>query len=652
MPENDFLAFAGDPAANVMTQADYLVSSFTARILGFSTGTAYSIQCNKVWRQSSLISAMIAQFTCDQTGADMLDNGSAAIPTLETNFTNAIKAVAVGVIGVGYLPLTGGALSGGLTINSANALNIAPPASTDAIALFNRNAGNSNLIRGQTSDVERWRVFLCDPSAETGNQAGSNLLVQRFTDAGVLIDTPFSINRQTGVVNFTAPPTLAGSLLPYLPITGGTTTGAVVIGGNGIGYAVAPEGPAHRVGFGWNGSAAELMIDGTSQGLLATEAYVGGVAGNYLPIAGGTVTGGLQVNSGVTFYGGGGFQGSCYFAARGDFVNFWSGGYRFRQWAGSWFDCWNESSGERVWASPSQWIMTLDGSGNLSVTNTVRVNGARTLTIGNANDPCCAVWNTPYGAGGFWYDPSGMWWGWTDGNANPTSGRTLIGTDGHFENWGSGVFHGSMQVDSNLNAGGTINAGGNVQAGNGNIYLNSNGMIYYPTIGGDGWNWRWDGRWMYNRVDNAVEWGMCFSVDLRCYRFLMSGSTLCFLDSDNSTWYLNTYRSDAAFKQNIRTAPEFDSLTAIMALPIRSYDRTDCYDLSDPDADDSHVPYGVIGQEIDELLPGTVDWRRVWDDQPDRPKGAHLNLAAMVVHAYRAIQQLQAEIEELKHVRH
>ena len=40
MAINDFKTFAGDPAANVMTQAAYTDVGFTARLLGFSTGTA------------------------------------------------------------------------------------------------------------------------------------------------------------------------------------------------------------------------------------------------------------------------------------------------------------------------------------------------------------------------------------------------------------------------------------------------------------------------------------------------------------------------------------------------------------------------------------------------------------------------------------
>lgn len=76
MAANDFLAFATDPDANVMTQADY--AALTARIDGFSAGTANSAQLNKVWRQSAFICSVLAQFIANQTGSDVLDDGDGA----------------------------------------------------------------------------------------------------------------------------------------------------------------------------------------------------------------------------------------------------------------------------------------------------------------------------------------------------------------------------------------------------------------------------------------------------------------------------------------------------------------------------------------------------------------------------------------------
>lgn len=76
MPINDFEVFATDPDANVMDQADYV--ALAARTLGFQPGIAQSAQLNKVWRQSSFMSSVLAQFIATVTGDDVLDDGDAA----------------------------------------------------------------------------------------------------------------------------------------------------------------------------------------------------------------------------------------------------------------------------------------------------------------------------------------------------------------------------------------------------------------------------------------------------------------------------------------------------------------------------------------------------------------------------------------------
>lgn len=86
---NDFLIFAGDPSANVMSQSAY--SSLASRTAGFSSGIAQSIQLNKVWRQSSLMSSMIGQFISDNSGNNATDDGT--IAALESNFILAIQNV-------------------------------------------------------------------------------------------------------------------------------------------------------------------------------------------------------------------------------------------------------------------------------------------------------------------------------------------------------------------------------------------------------------------------------------------------------------------------------------------------------------------------------------------------------------------------------
>lgn len=92
MATSDFLTFSAAAGANVLTQSAYADAGNTDRATGYVTGTASSQAVNKTLRQASIISAMVAQLIVDQTGQDAVDDGT--IATLETNFTNAILAIA------------------------------------------------------------------------------------------------------------------------------------------------------------------------------------------------------------------------------------------------------------------------------------------------------------------------------------------------------------------------------------------------------------------------------------------------------------------------------------------------------------------------------------------------------------------------------
>ncbi|WP_176061656.1 hypothetical protein [Burkholderia multivorans] len=88
--QNDFLPFATGPGANVVDQATY--ASLPALTTGFLSGTAQSIQLNKVWRQSSIMAAVVAQFIVNQTGQNATDDGTTA--TLLTNLASAVAVSA------------------------------------------------------------------------------------------------------------------------------------------------------------------------------------------------------------------------------------------------------------------------------------------------------------------------------------------------------------------------------------------------------------------------------------------------------------------------------------------------------------------------------------------------------------------------------
>jgi len=81
-------------------------------------------------------------------------------------------------------------LTGDLTVAKAHpALILNAPAS-----------GDYNVIFGQIAAKARWAIIPGNGAAESTGNAGSHFQIDRYSDAGTGIDTPFSINRATGIV--------------------------------------------------------------------------------------------------------------------------------------------------------------------------------------------------------------------------------------------------------------------------------------------------------------------------------------------------------------------------------------------------------------------------------------------------------------------
>ncbi len=64
-------------------------------------------------------------------------------------------------------------------------------------------SGQAASIQGQTAGVARWGLTLGDVLAESGTSSGSDLRINRYNNAGALIDVPFWIKRDTGTVVLT-----------------------------------------------------------------------------------------------------------------------------------------------------------------------------------------------------------------------------------------------------------------------------------------------------------------------------------------------------------------------------------------------------------------------------------------------------------------
>lgn len=86
MPTVDYLPVATGGGANVDSQANFAGAGY--QVNGFTSGIALSLQLNKCWRQSSMISAAVANFIANVLGINVLDDGNLA--ALITNLTNAI----------------------------------------------------------------------------------------------------------------------------------------------------------------------------------------------------------------------------------------------------------------------------------------------------------------------------------------------------------------------------------------------------------------------------------------------------------------------------------------------------------------------------------------------------------------------------------
>lgn len=121
------------------------------------------------------------------------------------------------------LPLTGGTLTGNI--------NLSPAAGGATLTLNKPASGVGGWIFGQTGGLNRWRMDVGDAATETGSgNAGSNFSIARYTDAGVAIDSPLSINRASGQATFTGTVTIGGPSFASLALDAPVNTLRQILG--------------------------------------------------------------------------------------------------------------------------------------------------------------------------------------------------------------------------------------------------------------------------------------------------------------------------------------------------------------------------------------------------------------------------------------
>lgn len=180
---NDFLSFAGGAGANVLSQSAYAALT-TLLANGFSAGVAESAQLNKVWRQSSLMAAMVGDFIAEASGQNVVDDGTTV--TILLNLLKALDKRNVGLDGSAAanaytltLAPAPTALTPGMVVTLQNILN-----TSTGTATLNVNGTGALPIYKNGAPLAGGELILGDDVRLQLNEAGTawNLL---FTTTGL-----------------------------------------------------------------------------------------------------------------------------------------------------------------------------------------------------------------------------------------------------------------------------------------------------------------------------------------------------------------------------------------------------------------------------------------------------------------------------------
>lgn len=290
---------------NYVVQGNYLYRAIAA----VSAGNFNATQWSQVATLADLAAGYLPLSGGTLTGPLTLAAGSTApTPSIGDNSTNIATTAFVGTavpLPSTITPPMDGTAAIGVSALFARADHV-HPSDTSRLALtggaltgslsatgFVANAATP-AYRGlnyTTANVLRWAVYT-DATAESGSNTGSNFSIARYNDAGAALGAALSINRASG----------ATSILGALNVGGTLSTSSgigISCGGNGINY---PTLGAGAVGFSWTSPGVNVFVDNVAQGNIVTGRTGGALTAIYaLSINGSTSQMQATSNTGYTF---------------------------------------------------------------------------------------------------------------------------------------------------------------------------------------------------------------------------------------------------------------------------------------------------------------------------------------------------------------
>ncbi|WP_249189102.1 phage tail protein [Burkholderia cenocepacia] len=294
---NDFQPFATGGGANVLSQADYL--ALAALATGFQAGTAQSAALNKVWRQSSIMSSVLAQLIVDLTGQNATDDGTTA--TLLANLKQALIAGGGGI--ARFTSSTSWTVPAGVTqvwatgVPAGGAGGSGGAGSVSSTAAWSAGGGGGGagqpIIRVPYLVVPLSVVNITIPAAATGGAAPTSGNGNNGASGGSLVISGTGFNGGTPVT---------------LPGGNGGSGGLAVTASNAAGGAGGAGFPSGTYGSDTTANNAS----GTG-GMGASSPFGGGGGAGR-----GAAGGGIAGASGYGFGSGGGGGGGVYIAGGGN----------------------------------------------------------------------------------------------------------------------------------------------------------------------------------------------------------------------------------------------------------------------------------------------------------------------------------------------